>query len=369
MSFTRSRMLITTWMVLAVLVIAPARHAAALSVQELARLKGQGQSTIWGLGFVTGLPGTGDPSEVLPLARQLAQVLQNGGNPVPDVIQLAKGKNIAMVMVTATIPKEGARAGDKLDVYVQAWHRAQSLEGGRLFITPLQGPLPGQGVFAFAEGPLIIEGGSKVSGRVREAASLARDITMNVVEPDGSVTLLVEPAYAGWTTTQLLASVINAERQGLDDSAVSIAVALDERAIRVEIPPEERPDPANFIASLLETRLDPTLLTLPARVIVNERKGTIVVTGEVEISPAVISHKDLVITTMIPPREPTPEQPQLERSRWAPVSTMAEQGSRSTRVQDLLSALKGLDVPVSDQIAILAKLHRIGRLHAEFIVE
>jgi flagellar P-ring protein precursor FlgI len=341
--------------------------AAALSVQELARLKGQGESTVWGLGFVIGLPGTGDPSENLPLARQLAQVLENGGNPIPDIAELAKGKNIAMVMVTATIPKEGARRGDKIDVSVSTWHRAASLEGGRLFLTPLQGPLPGQGVFAFAEGPLVIEAGAKTSGVVRSAATLARDITMEVVQGD-EVALLVEPAYAGWTTTQLIASLINAERQGLDDRAEPIAFALDEREVRIKIPREEQADPANFIGSLMEMRLDPSLLALPARVIVNERKGTIVITGDAEISPAVISHRDMVITTLVPPREPTPEQPQVQRSHWASVGTIGE-GPKAAKVQDLLNSLRTLDIPAEDQIAILSKLHKIGRLHAEFVVE
>lgn len=351
-----------------VALLAHTPRAHALSVQELARLKGQGESTIWGLGFVVGLPGTGDSSDKLPLARSLAQLLENGGNPVPDLAELAKGKNIAMVMVSATIPKEGARAGDKIDVSVSAWHNASSLEGGRLFLTPLQGPLPGQGVFAFAEGPLVLESPTKTSGRVRHAATVARDITMNVVDPDGSVSLLIEPAYAGWTTTQLIASLINAERQGLDDRAEPIAFALDEREVYVRIPREERADPANFIASLMETRLDPTLLALPARVVVNERKGTIVITGNAEISPAVISHRDMVITTLVPPREPTPEQPEVQRSRWAGIGAPKE-GPTAAKVQDLLNALRTLDIPAGDQIAILSKLHRIGRLHAEFVVE
>lgn len=344
------------------------RPAAALSVQEISRLSGQGETTLWGLGFVVGLAGTGDSSDNLPLARQLAKLLERGGNPVPLVGELAKGKNIAMVMVTATVPKHGGRRGDKLDISVQAWHRAQSLAGGRLFITPLQGPLPGQGVYAFAEGAIIFDGPTLTSGRVREGCNISRDISMQTIDRDGSMTLVIEPAYAGWTTSQLLASIINSERQGLEDTATEIARAMDERTVRVEIPEEERPDPANFIASILEIRMDPTLLSLPARVIVNENKGTIVVTGDVQISPAVIAHKDLVITTILPPREPTPANPVVLRSRWAAVNTTKDERA-AARLQDLLEALKQLDVPVGDQIAILSKLHKIGRMHCEFVVE
>lgn len=345
-----------------------AGNAHALSVQDLARLHGQGESDLWGLGFVTGLGGTGDPASTTPAARQLARLLQNGGNPIPDIDELAKGKNIAMVMVTCKAPKEGARRGDKLDVIVSSWHNAKSLQGGQLFLTPLQGPLPGQGVYASATGPLVFEGDSLTSARVRGGATITHDIMMPVIDRDGSITLVIEPAYAGWGTAQLIASAINSERQGLEETAIELARAIDERTVRVLIPEAELPDPANFIANVMAIRLDPSLLSMPAKVIVNERNGTIVVTGDVQISPVVITHRDLVITTINPPIEPTPDAPAITRTRW---TTLATEGNDrdQTRVQDLLEALKQLDVPVSDQIAILAKLHKIGRLHGEYVVE
>ncbi|HBS28369.1 MAG TPA: hypothetical protein DEB06_02710, partial [Phycisphaerales bacterium] len=279
-----------------------------------------------------------------------------------------KGKNIAMVMVTCSVPRSGARRGDRLDVQVRSWHSAKSLEGGSLFITPLQGPLPGQGVFAFADGPLVFEGASITGGKVIRGASVAADISMEVISGQGTVTLIVEPGYAGWPTAKLIAGAINSDRQGLDESLGEIARAMDERTVRVSIPAAELPDPGNFIASILEIRLDPSLLSLPARVIVNERKGTIVVSGDVQISPSVISHKDLVVTTVRPAREPTPEAPIIERSRWTAVGTAPSERD-TARLQELLEALKQLDVPVGDQIAILSQLHRNGALHGEFIVE
>lgn len=362
---TRNSVIILALAALAALTAQPVR---ALTIQDMARLKGQGESVLRGVGFVTGLAGTGDPSESLPLARQLAKLLENSGNPVPDLTELGKGKSIAMVSVTAVVPREGARSGDKIDVTVTTLHRAQSLEGGQLFITPMSGPLPGQPVFAFAQGPLMFDGPSRTSARVRGAAVVSRDITMNVVANDGSLTLHVEPAYGGWPTTQLVASLINAEMQGLDTTEAAMAMAMDERSVRIQIPDEELPDPANFISGILEMRLDPSLLSLPARVIVNEKRGTIVVTGDVEISAAAISHKDLLITTITPPREPSPNDPLVERSRWTGVTTdpLLRGGPK---LQELLGTLRQLDVPAEEQIAILAKLHRIGRLHAEFIVE
>lgn len=362
----KSRMLVA--LVGLIVALWPALSAQGLSVQELARLRGQGESDLWGLGLVIGLQGSGDPLTTLPLARQLAQLLEAGGNPVPNIEELFKGRNVAMVMVTCRTPREGSRRGDRLDVIVSSIHNAKSLAGGQLLLTPLQGPLPGQGVYASASGPLVFEGTSTTTARVRNGAIITHDIRMPVIDRDGSITLVIEPAYAGWNTAQLIASAINSERQGLEEATIELARALDERTVQVLIPEAELPDPANFIANILDIRLDPSLLSLPAKVIVNERNGTIVVTGDVQISPAVITHRDLVITTILPPRNPTPDAPTIQRSRWTALTTEDNEREQA-RVLDLMEALKQLDVPVEDQIAILAKLHKIGRLHGEYVVE
>ncbi|MEM8834737.1 MAG: flagellar basal body P-ring protein FlgI [Planctomycetota bacterium] len=342
--------------------------ASATTIQDFTRLKGSGESTLWGLGFVVGLNGTGDSGSALPMARQLARLLERGGNPVPALEELEGASNIAMVMVTAKVPAEGAKPGDKIDATVEAWHNAGSLEGGRLFITPLQGPMPGQGVFAFADGPISIESETPTSGRVRLGAQLAVEHSPRFIEADGSLTLYIEPEYAGWTTSQLIASHINSEYEGFGPSAGSIARALDPRSVRVEIPQEELADPSAFIATILASQISPTLLELPARVIVNEREGSIVMTGDVQISPVAISHKDLVITRITPEVIPTAQQPLVRDTSWTGAST-SESDRERMRLQDLLDALKELDVAVEDQIGILKKLHRVGHLHAEFIEE
>ena len=362
----RTRFIVTVLALACSLALAPG--ARAMAVQDLATLRGTGETTLWGLGFVVGLQGTGDTGDFLPMARQLAQLLERGGNVVPDVRELADAQNIAMVMVTCTVPREGARQGEKLDVEVQAWHNADSLAGGRLFITPMQGPLPGQGVYAFADGPLNLDAGTETAARVRGGARISRDIRMSVIDGAGDLHLQVNPAYAGWTTTKLIANTINQDRQGFRAATSEIASAVDSKTVRVRIPEAELANPANFIGAVLSIRLDPSLLDLPARVVVNERTGSIVVTGDVRISPSVISHRDLVVTTVTPPVEPTAENREVSRTD---VTAVGEAGtSRQTaRLEDLLEAMKALDVPVEDRIQILAQMHRAGRLHAEFIVE
>jgi flagellar P-ring protein precursor FlgI len=354
----RPRTLIT--IVLACL-LAAAPSALGVSIQEITRLKGQGESILQGFGIVVGLPGTGDSGEDLVVARPLARLLESQGNPVGDFEELAGSRSIAIVVVTCTIPESGAKADDRFDVTVSAINNPESIEGGELFLTPLRGPLPGQPVFAIAQGPLRIEGATPTRARVRGGARIVQDVNMPAIEADGSITLIVRPAFAGWTTAQLLADTINQHRLGFDESAPDIAYAMDDRAVRVRIPAEELPDPANFIADIISVNFDGSLIDLPARVIVNEREGVIVATGDARISPVVISHNQMVVTTVNEARREGDPPPNL-------ALTQAGRGDESAKVEDLLAAFRTLDVPVSEQIAILAELHRIGRMHAEFVV-
>ena len=348
--------------------LAGAREARALTVQELATLDGTAPDRLWGLGLVIGLQGTGDSSQTLPMLRQLARLLENGTNVVPSVEELVKTRNVAMVMVTCSLPRDGARRGEVYNLHVQALHDAKSIVGGELFITPLQGPLPGSGVYAFGAGRVEPDGSLNTVGLVRQGATMSYDIRKRVVDGSGMIRLHVRPSFAGWTTTRMIATAINQDRQGFDETAPEVARAVDGKTIEVQIPGPERRDPAGFISSVLSIRLDPSLLNLPARVIVNRRTGSIVVDGRVGISPVVISHANLVVTTVNPPQAPTPEFPEVRRTSATAVGNPATERS-TARLEDLLDAMRALDVPIEDQIAILAQMHAIGNLHAELIVE
>lgn len=342
--------------------------AGAVSLQELVRLQGQGKSELRGFGLVIGLPGTGDSGEDLIVARPLAQLLEGEGNAPASLDELAASRSVALVMVTCEVPESGAKRDDELDVHVSALNNPKSLAGGRLFLAPLRGPLPGQPVFAMASGALVIEGGNTRSARIRGGAKIVREIDMPSVSADGSVTLLLNPEVAGWPTAQLIASTVNQHRLSYDDRAREIARALDERSVKVLIPEADRVNPAGFLADIMSIKFDPSLIDLPARIVVNEREGAIVVTGDVEISPTLITHGQLIITTLVPAVEPTPLNPEIQRDRWAVVETSARQRDVA-RLQDLLSAFRQLDVSVDDQIAILNMLRRSGKLHAEMIID
>ena len=340
--------------------------ARATSVQELVRLQGQGESVLQGLGLVIGLPGTGDSGEDLIVARPLAKLLENSGNPIGGFDELANSRSVALVMVTARIDKSGARPDDAVDVTVTALNNPQSLEGGELFLAPLRAPLPPHEVYAIAQGPIVIEGDTLTRGVVRGGGHVTREILTPTIARDGTITLLINPNVAGWTTAQLLADVVNQHRLGFDRQGEPIATALDERTVRIRIPSTDLSDPAGFIADIMSVRFDPSLLKLPARVVVNEREGIIVMTGDVEISPTAVTHGDLIITSVTPPGAGAGAQP-TSPGRWATLST-SRIPQETARLQDLLTAFKQLDVSVEDQIAILMQLHRTGALHAELIV-
>ncbi len=364
---TRSVRWIWVWMG-ALSALLSAGFAHGTSLQELVRLRGQGKSELRGLGLVVGLPGTGDSGKDLVIARPLAKLLENEGLPVGSLDELGSSRSVAVVAISCEIPSMGARSDDRFDVFVSALHNPKSLQGGRLLLAALRGPLPGQPVFAMASGALVIEGANVRAGRVRGGGVIVRDIPMPTVSEDGSVTLLIEPAFAGWTTSQLIANTINQHRLSYDETARDIAYALDERSVRVEIPEVELGNPAGFLSDILGIRFDSSLVSLPARIIVNEREQAIVVSGDVEIRPTLIAHGSLVVTSVTPAVDPATLPPQIERRSW----TALDRGARArekARLQDLLAAFKQLDVSVDDQIAILNMLRRNGDLHAELIID
>jgi flagellar P-ring protein precursor FlgI len=343
-----------------------------VSVQEIARIQGQGESVLRGIGMVMGLKGTGDSGADPVIARPLAQFYESNGNPMPELRDLAKAKSVAMVAITAVIPAQGARADDTLDVFVTTTHTSTSLAGGRLFLSPMAGPLPGQGVYAIAEGPIVVENpATPTVGRVRMGARVIADVLAPVGRE--SFTLILEPTYRHFAVADQLADTINAlapETESDEESQAyaPLAQAVDDVSVRVTIPAAERGNSAKFIGKVMTATMSPSLLRLPAQVIVNTRTGSIVVTGNVEVSSVAIAHKDLVITSTEPVIPPTPQNPVTRTTRWTSVGTTSRVSDRA-RIQDLLAAFKQMDVPIEDQINILTQIHRSGRLHARLVID
>lgn len=343
-------------------------HSQSITVKDLARVKGEGESVLRGVGLIMGLPGTGDSGKELVSARPLAQVLQSAGVPVPDLRDLQKSKSVALVMVTCTVPAGGAMTDDRLDVHVTTLNSAKSIKGGRLFLSPLSGPIPGQAVFAIAEGAVEVEDPTvPTTGRVRLGARLVRDISTGAIA--STFDLILEPTFAGWSAASQVAIALN---DGYFASPVHrgppVATQIDDRTVRINVPEPEQENPGPFVADLMNTPVNPELLRLPAMVVVNARTGAIIVTKDVRIGPVAITHKDLTITTTVPAPEPTPADPLIERTRWTGLETDARPAEQA-RLSDLLRALDRLDIPSHDQIEILQTLHKSGRLHARLVID
>lgn len=341
-----------------------ASSALATTVKELVRFKGQGEVPLTGMGLVVGLPGTGDSGKEALLARPLMEVYRSHGMGGASPRELSAAKAVALVTVSAVIPASGALADDRIDLRVQAVHNASSLKGGELFLVAMKGPFPTSPVYALGQGVVDLpDSSSPTAGVVRGGARMLRDVAGPEV-PD-IFELIIDPHFSGWAAASQIATAINSRAQ---PQGPSVAVAVDERTIRVSIPEAERGDRAAFLADVMGAEVNSSLLDLPAQVIVNSRTGAIVVTGDVEISPVAITHKDLNITTTRPTPVPSAQNPLIERQRWADVRTSSKP-SENAKLADLLTAFKSLDIPVTEQIAILQMLHKTGKLQARLVVD
>lgn len=341
---------------LATVIGAAVPSEGGIPLRNICRVAGQEDLVLQGLGLVIGLQGTGDGASALPTIRALATAMELLGNPVGSNLsaELRDAKNVALVLVTARVPASGARRGDRVHCYVSALS-AKSLAGGRLFLTPLTGPFPSRDpvVFAVAEGPISLDSpNTPTSGRVFEGCRFLQDFALPV-GTDGRITLLLTPNYTGFHVAQEVADAINAELS-IQNNRQPLARALDQVAIEVQIPPAYRNDVVNFLAQVLQVEIVEPQLG-PA-VVIHERSGTIVLGGEVEIGPVVVTHKNMVIEVGPGAGVPTftavdPRQPQ------------------NPRLKGLVEALNAIRVPPEDIVDIIKAIDRQGKLYGRLIIE
>lgn len=348
-------------LILALLFAAP---ASATQLQNLARIKGSESRTVVGMGLVTGLSGTGDSDKLLTKARSLAVVLQKLLDESALPAEVSGARNVAVVMVTATIPPTGVRSGDLIDVRVSSIYDARSLEGGELFVTPLIEPRADSPVFALASGRISVESPDRLrSGFVKSGARIEVDIIAQTIDQQGRINLVIDENFAGWTLAANLANLIN---NHMAPDGPEIAMALDQRNLMIRVPEGDRSNPATFVSRLMQLTVHQSLVPVGARVRINEQTGTIVISGDVQISPVIITHEGLTISTIVPEQPPTPENPELQTRLFHQLDPEQAAG-RS--LENLIAALNKLQVPVKDRIAIIRQLHQNGNLIAELIFE
>lgn len=338
----------------------PAR--ADVRIRNLCRVLGQQENRLQGLGLVVGLDGTGDGGDSMPTINSLAALLRIMGSPVAQARDLRDFDNVAVVLVSATVPATGARQGDRIDCFINSVGAAKSLRGGRLFLCPLLGPNPADTrTYALAEGPVVIEDPEvPTSARIAGGAILEQDI-FNLFSLDNAFTLVIDSRHADFHTAAEIAHEINKQLRPLlltDElgdpvaplDSPPLARAEGPNHVRVAIPPQYADDPVDFIAQVLDVRIYNPYTK--ATVQINEKTGTIIISEDVAISPVVVSHKNLTIA-----------------AGTAEVVALDPQNEGSTRLKDLVDALNKIKVPAEDRIAIVKELHKSGKLHAWLVTE
>lgn len=362
-------------LVAALLASAPAM-AQDVPLKGLGRFGGWRDNALIGYGIVTGLAGSGDTRRNVVTRQALRNVLSRLGSAVTE--EDISSRNVAVVIVTAKLPPS-ANMGDRIDAVVSSIGDARSLAGGTLLMTPLMGP--DQRPYALAQGSLTVGGYDFEANLNRQqrnyptsavlpgGATVEQSVDAAILGADGRISfILAEPDF---TTAQRIAGAINAA-EGFGLAEVRNA---DEVSIAFNRP---RGDLAGFLSQIENLSVDPGR---SARIVINERTGTIVAGADVRISSAVISQGDIKVTVT---SENYASQPSFIGGFASDISSLivtntrleVEQGGKDamlsmpdTRVGALVQALARARVDTRRIISILQAMKAAGALHADILVQ
>ena len=342
--------------------------AANVKIGDITHVKGVRNNQIVGYGLVVGLPGTGDNSRSTQLTNKM--LLMNLGTVIEQENYIQKGSSAA-VIVTATVPPF-AKNVDQIDVTVSTLADAKSLEGGVLVQTILKAP-NGESI-AVAQGPISVGGvnasasGSMTrtaitsTGRIPGGAIMERDIDTEIGD-ETSVTLSLD--HSDYTMVSRIAQRIN---------AVAPAKAIDGSSVRVTIPSKFQNDRVTFLSVLENLEVTPT--TERAKVVINERTGTVVIGSQVKLLPAAVAHGNITVSvsTTNEVSQPNPfAQGQTVGFDNAEIDVDKGSGSlikmnANSNLNDLVNALNSIGVAPIDIISILQALKNAGSLQADLQV-
>lgn len=342
-------------------------------IKDVATVEGIRDNQLVGYGIVVGLRGTGDSTQTIFPIQTLISTLERMGVNLPQNSTTAslRVQNMAAVFIAATLPPF-AQPGNKVDVTVSSAGDARSLEGGLLLMTPLYGP-DGQ-IYAQAQGPLVLGGYSITSngnskslnhpttGRVPSGGIVERAVPLDLTHMRKLFLLLNDPDFR---TAELMAGAIDKQLNR------SIAHVVDSRRIEVSCDPGE--DVPDLLAHIEAIEVD----VFPrAKVVVNERTGTVVIGGDVRLQPVSILHGGLAVNIIS----------QVEVSQPGPFSSGSTQVVTQTQVQaqdkpankielragatvdDLVQSLQEIGATARDVISILQAMKEAQALEAELEV-
>jgi len=341
--------------------------AEAARLKDLVDIEGVRDNQLVGYGLVVGLAGTGDGRQTTFPAQSLANMLERMGVAVPGTaFQI---KNTAAVMVTATLPPF-AQPGSHIDATAAAMGDARSLQGGILVLTSLRGA-DGQ-VYAVAQGPVVTGG---FGGGTAGATKVVNHPTVGLA-PNGAIVERPAPSVSPRTVVRLQvrqadfttsSRILEAVNKKFPPAA---AKAENPGLVSVAIPTDYTARPTEFVALLEDLSVEPDR---PARVVINERTGTIVLGKDVRIAPVAILHGNLSveIQTTYDVSQPAPLAPS-GTTQVVPQTTAAvkEEVARNVvlkqgaTVEELVRALAAIGSTPRDVIAILQNLREAGALEA-----
>lgn len=355
------------WLLLALLATTQV-HAQTL--RELADFAGVRDNALVGYGLVVGLDGTGDQTMQTPFTTQsLTNMFSRLGITVPAGTNMQL-RNVAAVMVTATLPPFAA-PGQRIDVVVSSVGNAKSLRGGTLLMTPLKG-VDGN-TYAIAQGNMLVggagasAGGSSVQinqqsgGTISDGAIVERSVPLELGQNGGMLALQLKRADFG--TAQRVVDAINGAM------GRQVASAENARTIRVDGPmdPNQRVD---FIARIQSLEVTP--VDAPARVIINARNGSVVLNQRVTLQPAAVAHGDLsvVISTANTVSQPAPfSGGKTTVVQNSAINITKQRGSlnvvKGADLMQVVDALNALGATPQDLMSILEALKAAGSLNAD----
>jgi flagellar P-ring protein precursor FlgI len=361
---------------LACIITMMALPVQAERIKDLAVIQGVRHNQLLGYGLVVGLDGSGDKVNSSPFTRQsLRSMLTQLGIVVPPGVAL-NPKNVAAVTVHADLPPF-SKPGQQVDVTVSSIGDAKSLRGGALLMTPLKG-IDGQ-VYAIAQGNLVVGGlaaegsdGSKVtinipsSGRVPGGATVER----SVATPFGQDAMLTLNLKQGdFTTVQRVTDAIN---KAMGEGA---AFPVDSTSVKVNAP-KDIGQRVGFVSMIENLNVDPAESV--ARVIVNSRTGTVVINSTVRVSPAAVSHGNLVVTisenAQVSQPAPFARRGRTEVTAQSDVAVSAPGDRRmflfnpGVTLDTVVRAVNQVGAGPSDLVAILEALKQAGSLKADLVV-
>jgi flagellar P-ring protein precursor FlgI len=363
---------LTRAFLLSMLLHAPAAPVRAARLKDLVAIEGVRDNQLLGYGLVVGLAGTGDRQQSVFSAQSLTNLLQRMGVSVaPTAIRVA---NTAAVLVTATLPPF-AQPGMHLDITAAAIGDARNLQGGILVLTSLRGS-DGQ-VYAVAQGPVVTGGFSSgkagasqtlnhpTVGRGPAGATVERGAPS--IAPQGVIHLQVR--QSDFTTTTRIVEAVNQKFN------VGKAPAHADNAglVSVAVPAEYSTRVTEFISQLENLTVE---ADRPARVVINERTGTIVLGKDVRVSPVAILHGNLTVEIQTEMRISQPNAMAAGTTAVVPQTAVAAKEEKARNlvlqqgatVEELVRALASTGSTPRDVIAILQNLRAAGALEAEIEV-